>query len=525
MNIQNPESLRPSTSISSEDSSFEALFRRNSLPMWILNANTWRFIEANQKTIDLFGYSREELLSMSLRNLMPIDDVALDIETLLNEDASVGPPTWQHLCKNGTLLHLEVSTQRIRFNGTDAVLAVGVDVSKQCQIEDALFEANRKFRSIFEYAVEGIYQILPSGRFLTVNPSFARMLGYDSPEDLCRNLVDAGNQLYVRPHLRTQFMDLLEKNNVARALEYEAYRKDRSIIWISVNVRTVRDEKGHVLFFEGTAEDVTQRKLSEESLRLLNESLERHTQELARSNTELQQFAYAASHDLQEPLRMVSSYLHLVAMRYRGRLDREADEFIHFAVDGAKRMKLLIDDLLAYSRVGRRDNERLSAGCEELVAQAVKNLFYSIQETGAEVTFDPLPVVVGARVQLVQLFQNLIGNAIKFRGTTSPKVHIRAKLRGGEWVFEVSDNGIGFEMEYSDRIFRIFQRLHSREKYPGTGVGLAICRKIVECHGGLMWVESKPDRGSSFFFTLPAISDDCISIAALETIGSKASNE
>lgn len=226
-------------------------------------------------------------------------------------------------------------------------------------------------------------------------------------------------------------------------------------------------------------------------------------QELARSNTELQQFAYVASHDLQEPLRMVTSYLQLLEKRYSDRLDADAQEFIGYAVDGATRMKRLITDLLSYSRVGThgRSFERMS--CTEVVQQALRNLEVAIAEAEATILYGDLPWIVADAAQLVQVFQNLIGNAIKFRGEHKPCIQIEATLQDTTWLFCVRDNGIGFEPEYADRIFVIFQRLHSRAEYSGTGMGLAICKKIIERHGGTIWAESSPHQGSCFYFTLP----------------------
>ncbi|WP_193198103.1 GAF domain-containing protein [Nostoc sp. MG11] len=251
------------------------------------------------------------------------------------------------------------------------------------------------------------------------------------------------------------------------------------------------------------------------------QSLEKETcysQELARSNAELEQFAYVASHDLQEPLRMVTSYLQLLEQRYKSKLDANADQFIAYAVDGAHRMQTLINELLNYSRVSTRGQPFVPVDCSTVLKQAIANLQVAIKESGAIVTHDPLPEVIADATQLTQVFQNLISNAIKFRQNLTPQIHIGVVKGGGtdadreslnvipakdEWLFWVRDNGIGIESQYAERIFVIFQRLHGRAKYPGTGIGLAICKKIIERHGGNIWVESEPGQGSIFYFTIP----------------------
>lgn len=236
----------------------------------------------------------------------------------------------------------------------------------------------------------------------------------------------------------------------------------------------------------------------------LHKEVAQRAEELARSNAELSQFTYVASHDLQEPLRMVTSYTELLAHRYREKLDADALEFIDFASDGARRMQSLINDLLQFSRVDRKGKELEPTDCEATLDQILENLKISIEESGAIVTSDPLPMIMADRTQLGQLFQNLIGNAIKFRNEDPPRVHVSVTCTSKEWVFSIQDNGIGIEPEYKDRIFHLFQRLHTREEFSGTGIGLAICKKIVERHGGKIWVESEPNKGCTFNFTIPA---------------------
>jgi signal transduction histidine kinase len=241
-----------------------------------------------------------------------------------------------------------------------------------------------------------------------------------------------------------------------------------------------------------------------EALRAANEHLDVQKRELARSNAELEQFAYVASHDLQEPIRKVASFTQLLQRRYGGQLDERADEYIAFAVDGAKRMQTLINDLLAFSRVGRIRDEHAVVNLGESLSDALSSLSTLIEESGASINAGELPAVRGEPTLLSLVFQNLVGNALKFRGEQRPVVSIRARRQDTDWLVSVSDNGIGIDPQYAERIFVIFQRLHSKERYEGTGIGLAMCRKIIEYHGGHIWLEQNTDQGATFNFTLPA---------------------
>ncbi|MGB0007382.1 MAG: ATP-binding protein [Candidatus Sulfotelmatobacter sp.] len=240
-----------------------------------------------------------------------------------------------------------------------------------------------------------------------------------------------------------------------------------------------------------------------QSRRQAEEDLARKVEELARSNADLEQFAYIASHDLQEPLRMVTAYTQLLAERYRGKLDAEADKFIGYASEGAMRMQVLIQDLLAFSRVGRAESSDANIDCNGVMEEVLQTLSAAVQESGAVISYSQLPQIQGDRTQLGQVFQNLIANAIKFRGNEPPKISVQAENKDDQWWFEVSDNGIGIPPENAGHVFEVFYRLHARSEYPGNGIGLAICKKIIERGGGRIWVESQSGSGSHFKFTLP----------------------
>jgi signal transduction histidine kinase len=259
-------------------------------------------------------------------------------------------------------------------------------------------------------------------------------------------------------------------------------------------LESLKNVTNHMI--DSISREITERQRAEKGLK---ETLG----ELARSNAELEQFAYIASHDLQEPLRMVSSYVQLLARRYQGKLDTDADEFIGFAVDGAKRMQGLINDLLTYSRVGTKGKPFETTDCNRVLSEALLNLSAATEESGAVITNDNLPTVMADKTQMVQLIQNLVANAIKFHNEDHPCIHVSSEQKNGTWVFSVSDNGIGIDSEYYDRIFAIFQRLHGKSEYPGTGIGLSVCKRIVERHGGRIWVDSEFGKGSRFYFTMP----------------------
>ena len=273
---------------------------------------------------------------------------------------------------------------------------------------------------------------------------------------------------------------------------------DGQVKWVRERAELEFDKDGTLKGGFGTTQDITEMKQVEKDLQTLME-------ELKRSNSDLEQFAYAASHDLQEPLRVVAGFVSLLEKKYKEKLDDKAHEYIEYAVDGVKRMQVLIKDLLAYSQVGTKGKTFKPTICSVALEQAIYNLHAAIEESGVEITYDTLPTVLADTSQFSRLFQNLIGNAIKFRGEDRMKIHIAAEQKGSEWVFSVRDNGIGIDPKFFGRIFVVFQRLHTREEYEGTGIGLAICKKIVERHGGHIWVESEQGKGTTFYFTMPVM--------------------
>lgn len=352
---------------------------------------------------------------------------------------------------------------------------------------------------ILNSAGEGIYGLDMAGQITFANPTAAKATGWTVAEL-------AGRKEHSTLHFSSSDGTPYTEENCPICASFregkvqysadEIFRRKTGPVFHAEFVRTPIVENGKHVGAVVLFKDISERKQAEEALAS-------QTRELARSNAELEQFAYVASHDLQEPLRMVSNYTQLLARRYNDKLDSDAHEFIAFAVDGAIRMQGLINDLLMYSRVGTKGKKFRRMDCSNALGQAIVNLRSAIEESRAIVTNDDLPIMVADEGQLVQLFQNLIANGIKFHGGDSPRVHIAAQRQEDGWLFSVRDNGIGIDPQYAERIFIIFQRLHGHSEYPGTGIGLSICKKIVDRHGGRIWVESQVGQGATFFFTIP----------------------
>jgi PAS domain S-box-containing protein len=378
------------------------------------------------------------------------------------------------------LLRSEWQRQRARLRAAQAASA------------EALRAASLYTRSLIEASLDPLVTISADGKITDVNTATEQATGVARGQligtDFCDYFTEPER---ARDGYRTVFAQGMVQDYPLTVRHVSGRTME-----VLYNASVYRDEAGAVQGVFAAARDVTERNRQQQELG--------HTLfELARSNDALQQFAYVASHDLQEPLRMVASYVDLLARRYRGQLDADADEFIGYAVDGALRMQRLINDLLSYSRIGTRGREFAPADCERVFAEVLANLQEAIAANGAVVTHDPLPSVLADDVQLAQVLQNLIDNAIKFHGDAPPRVHVSAERQNGAWRFTVRDNGIGINPEYVDQLFVIFHRLHSRQSYSGTGIGLATCKRIVERHGGRIWAESQRGRGSTFFFTLP----------------------
>jgi len=384
---------------------------------------------------------------------------------------------------------------RVSMRGRDELAGLAGTINRMLEsLEQAERERQRlevRYRRLVEQmpAVTYIAAFDEVKSTLYVSPQIESMVGF-SPADWQDDPTLGSRQLHPedRERVSEEWARSYAQKQPFRS-EYRLLTRSGNYIWVLDEAVLLYEDTGQPFAFQGILMDITERKQIEE--------------ELARSNQELQQFAYVASHDLREPLRAVVGYLQLLQKRCGEQLNEEAHRFVERALAATFRMDNLTHDLLAYSRVGTRGQPLQPVDCEYVLEQALANLQVAIEESGAKVTHDPLPTVQADPSQLGQVFQNLIGNALKFRREEAPQVHIGAERNGTHWRFFVRDNGIGIEPQYAERIFVIFQRLHSRQKYEGTGIGLAICKRIVERHGGRIWVESEPGKGSTFFFTLP----------------------
>ncbi len=440
------------------------------------------------------GYKAEQIIGQNFSCFFPQEDIKRGRpEEILRMTAASGRQQEQgmRVRKDGSrfLANATLTALRDRSGSLRGFSEFSHDLSESK-------ESGARYRGLLEAAPDAMVVVNQDGEIVLLNVQAEKQFGYRRDELIgqkVKNIIPEGfAERLIADSLRSAADALAQQ--IGTGIELSGRRKDGSEFPIEIMLSPLESAEG--ILVTAAIRNITMRKKAEANLL-------QKVEELNRSNEELGQFANIASHDLQEPLRMVASYTQLLSIRYKGKLDSDADEFIAFAVDGANRMQRLIHDLLAYSRVGTKGRDLLDTSSEEALQQALSNLRGAIEESGALVTYDPLPVVQADEMQLVQLFQNLVGNGIKYQSHGVPQVHIFATREAGEkWLFSVRDNGLGIDPQYFERIFGMFQRLHKREEFAGTGIGLAICKKIVERHGGRISVESQLGQGSTFRFSL-----------------------
>ncbi|HKN71710.1 MAG TPA: PAS domain S-box protein [Terriglobales bacterium] len=449
----------------------------------------------NDKFCTISKYSREELLGQDHRIINSGYHPKEFFQQMYRTIAQGG--VWRgeirNRAKDGSFYWVDSTI--VGFAGADGKLekyvAIRADITERKRAE----EVRERLAAVVESSDDAIIGKTLDGVITTWNHGAEKVFGYSASEAVGKPM-----QMLVPPERANEEADILarvERGESVEHFETVRVRKDGKGIDVSVTISPIRDSSGAIVGVSKVARDISERKRAEQ--RLADK-----VEELARSNRDLEQFAYAASHDLQEPLRMVASYTQLLAERYGGKLDENADKFLGYAREGALRMQVLIRDLLTFSRVVQAGVPRKNVDCDVALEEALQSLTAAIEESGAVVTHTALPNVWADQTQIAQVFQNLIGNAIKFHNGAPPQCAVSAEKSGCNWLFSVSDNGIGIAPEYAENIFVVFQRLHARTEYPGNGIGLAICKKIIEHYGGTIWVESEVGEGSTFKFTLPA---------------------
>ena len=449
-----------------------------------------------------FGYRRDVLIGQKVTNIIPqgfaerlIADGTRTAAEALAQQIGTGIEL-TGLRRDGSEFPIEIMLSPLESVEEILVTAAIRNISVRKEAEKRMAQMEGRYHGLLEAAPDAMVVVNRSGEIVLLNVQAEKQFGYRRNELLgqqVNNIIPEGfAERLVADGLRSAEDALAQQ--IGTGIELIGRRKDGTEFPIEIMLSPLQSNE-EILVTAAIRDITLRRKVAAQLLEKIAE--------LNRSNEELGQFAYIASHDLQEPLRMVASYTQLLSRRYKGKLDADADEFIDFAVDGATRMQRLIQDLLAYSRIGTKGKDLRETSSEEALRKALTNLSGSIEESGAQVTHDRLPTVMADETQLIQLFQNLVGNAIKYQGPGTPQVHVAAKNGGRKWTFSVQDNGVGIDPKYFEKIFGMFQRLHKREEFAGTGIGLAICKKIVERHGGSISVESSPGHGSTFRFALP----------------------
>ena len=461
----------------------------------VIDAETAEYVAFNEMACHLAGRTREQLNAagpLGIRGDPGISDEILKRRYRHLVETFPQPQEQEILTTlgDGSVSHGVAHRRAVRIAGRWLIVVRVLQLEGQ-----ARHRSETPFRGVVELSSDAVAIVdVAHMKIMEVNRGASGLLGFSQDELLERGLA-IGFADVTDSRRRALFERLVAQSPQARIVDAELRRKDGSMVSVQLTQQAVDDHGRWIVIL--TARDITERVESQRAL-------ERRVEELNRSNRELESFAYVVSHDLMEPLRMVASYAQLLDRRYRKHLDADANDFLGFIVDGARRMKRLLDDLLAYSRAGRVGGAPEDVAVDEVLDDVLDNLKVLIEEKSATIERHPLPVLRYGRTELTQLLQNLVGNALKFHaGSRAPRVRIDAHDDGTAWVFAVSDNGIGIAPEYFERIFVIFQRLHAREAYSGTGIGLAICRKIVERHGGRIWVESEPGAGTTFRFTVP----------------------
>ena len=466
-----------------------------SVDLFAVGDGSGRFCKLNPIWGRILGYSLEEMYEIPYLELVHPQDRA-KTERMI-EQLLAGHPISNLVArfrtKTGDYRWLSISGSAGITN--QKFFAVARDITLEQQIQMALVVSEEGYRTIFDFAPIGIAQLNRDGVIRNANQSLERLLGFDYCELDHYNFASlAHRDDYAR--IEAAFEQVIEKEIKVYHGEHRFTHKDGFLVWGNITISLIPNPSGQPATVIVMLEDISPRKVSEFALR-------QKTDQLVQSNEELEQFAYIASHDLQEPLRTITTFMQLFRKEFHEDMSDKAEKYLHFVVDAGTRMKALLDSLLTFSRVGRDSSSMQAVDCEVVLGNVAKNLQFSIQDSGTNLRIGSLPTVYGNEIQLSQLFQNLISNGIKFRGESSPVIEVFAEKDPEGWTIHIRDNGIGISPEYHEKIFHVFQRLHHHDKYPGTGIGLAICKKIVDLHQGKLSVSSVPAMGTTFIIHLP----------------------
>lgn len=461
---------------------------------WITADGT--ILWANETSLKLLGYSREEYVGRNVKEFH-IDETAVgDILRRLANGENLSEYEARLRSKDGSICYVAISARAVREDGPF--------VHTRCFLRDITerkhaFELKTRLAAIVESSDDAIISKDLNGIIKSWNRGAERIFGYTADEAIGKHI-----SMLAPPERVDEIPNILDRiRRGERVDHYQSKRraKDGRVLTVSLTISPIKDSSGAIIGASKVARDFTEREKNEEALRVTNEALRR-------ANADLEQFSYAAAHDLQEPLRMITIYSQMLKKRYAGKLDEQADEYIRYSVEGAARMEMLVRGLLMYTRVTAVvDEPTETVDLNNVLAQTTAILHIMISETGASIRYEKLPEVYAHEIHMQQIFQNLISDAIKYRSDKPPMITVAAAPRGREWLLSVSDNGIGIHEDYKEQIFGLFRRLHTSNEYSGTGIGLAICQRIVERYGGRIWVESVVGEGSTFYFTLPRRSD------------------
>ena len=495
---------------------YRSIFDSANDAIFIHDSSTGAILDVNRKMTEMYGYTPEEVTRMNVASLSQ-GDYPYNQEGALKwiTKAVNGEPQlfeWLARDYSDRLFWVEVNLKRAVLGRKDRLLAIVRDISQRKAAESALRYSFDLLKTVIDSMKDAVSLIdVHTFKIVTVNRTFLEEYGYNHESEVlgktCYEVTHHKSEVCEPPNDICPLAETV-RTGAHSVAEHVHYGKGEERIFVEVSTSPIKDEQGDVVQVVHVQRNITERKIVEEKLK-------HYAVELERSNKELEQFASIASHDLQEPLKGVAGFAQLLSKRYKGKLDHKADEYISSIVSGATRMSALIQDLLTYSRIGTRQGPLEPVDCNSALKKALDNLKVSIEESCAAVESATLPTVRVDEVQLIQLFQNLVGNSIKYRSSEPPRISIMAErierssvpiphpVTGGGWLFMIKDNGIGINPEYSERIFQIFQRLHGKDEYPGTGIGLAVCKKVVERHGGRIWVTSETGKGATFSFTIP----------------------